>query len=116
MIDTMDNIDKMDNNKLAEIISKFEMPDGNYLIQRHGEFGESEKYWTIENKIDHQLFLLVCTYWHPGFEKEAVFYKENGFNIKKQIPRKIDTFEIPSDKDDPIRKFLYYDLYSLFLI
>jgi hypothetical protein len=45
----MDNKYKMDNSKLGEIISKFEVPTEKYIIEKYGEFGESELYWIIEN-------------------------------------------------------------------
>ena len=107
----MDNIYKMDNSKLGEIISKFEVP-----IEKYGEFGESELYWIIESQESHLKYLLVSTYWHPGVEEEINFYKENGIIIKKPILRKPETLEVIEDKMDPIRKYLYYDIYALFLI
>ena len=59
----MDNIEKMDNKKIMEIVSKFEMPDGDYiLVRERDEFGEGEFYWVIENISNHSKFLLVCTY------------------------------------------------------
>lgn len=69
----MDNMYSMSDTKLAEIVSKFEMPAGDYTIKKHDEFGESELYWIIENRNDKTNYLLVCTYWHPGIEKEAEF-------------------------------------------
>lgn len=112
----MDNIYKMDNSKLGEIISKFEVPTEKYIIEKYGEFGESELYWIIESQESHLKYLLVSTYWHPGVEEEINFYKENGIIIKKPILRKPETLEVIEDKMDPIRKYIYYDIYALFLI
>ena len=113
----MDNIEKMDNKKIMEIVSKFEMPDGDYiLVRERDEFGEGECYWVIENISNHSKFLLVCTYWHPGVEQEIEFYQKNGFNIQKPILRKYDTLEVREDKNNPTRRYLFYDLYALFEI
>ena len=112
----MNNAHDMSDSKLAEIVSKFEMPAGKYVVKKHDEFGESEFYWIIENQDEHLEYLLVNTYWHPGIEKEINFYKENGIFVKKPILRKFKTLEVATDKDDPIRKYLFYDLYALFLI
>lgn len=112
----MDNIYKMDNSKLGEIISKFEVSTEKYIIEKYGEFGESELYWIIESQESHLKYLLVSTHWHPGVEEEINFYKENGIIIKKLILRKPETLEVIEDKMDPIRKYLYYDIYALFLI
>lgn len=107
-------IRKMDKAKMQEIISKFRMPDGEYAIIKHDEFGESEFYWEIEHVKSRKRFLLMNTYWHPGPEEEAKFYHENDYNVKKAILRKFETLEVPEDKDDPRRKYMYYDLYSIF--
>lgn len=107
-------IRKMDKAKMQEIISKFRMPNGEYTIIKHDEFGESEFYWEIEHVKSRKRFLLMNTYWHPGPEEEAKFYRENGYNVKKPILRKFETLEVPEDKDDPRRKYMYYDLYSIF--
>lgn len=112
----INNMCYMDNSKLAEIISKFDMPIGKYIIKTNDEFGESEFYWVIQNQNNSAQYLLVNTYWHPGLKTEIDFYKKEGFNIKKPIQRRTETLEFPEDKDDTIRKYLYYDLYAIFLI
>ena len=112
----MNNIYYMSEAKLDEIISKFEMPSRKYTIKKNDEFGESEFYWVIQNQNNSAQYLLVNTYWHPGLKTEIDFYKKEGFNIKKPIQRRVETLEVPEDKDDAIRKYLYYDLYVIFLI
>ena len=112
----MDNIYYISETKLAEIISKFVMPSGKYTIEKNDEFGEGENYWIIKNRKNSSRYLLVATYWHPKFEEEKKFYKKEGFKITAQIPRRIETLEVPEDKNDSIRKYLFYDLYAIFLI
>lgn len=106
----------MNTIELAEIISKFEMPEGKYVVKEQDEFGESEFYWVVENNDNHLKFLLVCTYWHPGPEKEMNFYKENGIDVKKPILRRFSTLEVAEDEVHPIRKYLFRDLYGLFTL
>ena len=110
----MDNMKNMNKEKLTEIISKFEMPKGEYIIEKHSEFDESEFYWIIKNKENYQSYFLVCSYWHPGVEKEMAYYKKSGIAIKKPILRNAETLEIAGDKEDPIKKYLFYDLYAIF--
>jgi hypothetical protein len=112
----MDDMYYMDDDKLAKIISKFDMPIEKYTIKENGEFGESEVYWVIQNQNNSAQYLLVNTYWHPGLKTEIDFYKKEGFNINKPIQRRTETLEVSEDKNDPIRKYLYYDLYAIFLI
>ena len=82
--------------------------------EKHDEFGESGFCWVIEDSDTHLQFLLACTYWRPGIEKEMSFYKANGFNVKKPILKKINTLEVAEDKYNPIRKYLFRDLYAIF--
>ena len=112
----MDDMYYMDDDKLAKIISKFDMPIEKYSIKKNGEFGESEVYWVIQNQNNSAQYLLVNTYWHPGLKTEIDFYKKEGFNINKPIQRRTETLEVPEDKNYPIIKYLYYDLYAIFLI
>ncbi len=103
-MDDLYNMFKMDQSKLNEIISKFQIPEGGYEIIASGEFGESELYWVIKNKKEHARFLLVNSYWHPVLEKEIDFYRENGFNIEKVILRRPETIETTEDN---LLLFLY---------
>ncbi len=113
-MDDFYNMFKMNQSKLDEIISKFQMPEGEYIIIEHGEFGESELYWVIENKKGHAKFLLVDSYWHPVLEKEINFYKENGFNVARPILRKPETIEPSEDKKDLRTEYLFLFLYAIF--
>ena len=57
----MDDMYYMDDDKLAKIISKFDMPIEKYSIKKNGEFGESEVYWVIQNQNNSAQYLLVNT-------------------------------------------------------
>ena len=83
----MNDIYYMGDDKLKSIISKFQMPKGEYTASYGDDFGESELYWVVEEKNTHKKYLLVNTYWHPKIEKEMAFYRENGFDVKKEIWR-----------------------------
>ncbi len=113
-MDNLYNMFKMDRIKLNEIIAKFQMPEGEYVIIEHGEFGESELYWVIENEKERTKFLLINSYWHPGLEKEIDFYREKGFNIEKPILRKPETIETSENKKDSRTKYLFLFLYVIF--
>ena len=105
----------MNTIELAEIISKFEMPEGKYVIKKHDEFGESEFYWVVENQNDRSNFLLVNTYHHHGVEDEMSFYAKNGFTYIEPVLRKVKTLEYPKNASDDIFKYLY-QTYSVFRI
>ena len=49
------------------------------------------------------------------FLKERVYYEHLGYCLGKMVPRRINTLEIKSDKDDPVFGFLYnnFSLYEL---
>ena len=106
----------MDKEKLKEILSKFQMPQGEYSIESEGDFGESENYWVIAEEETNAKYLLVSTYWHPGIEKEMDFYRKNGFNVKNPILRDFGSLEVAADKDDPNLKYQYFCEYSIFLL
>ena len=44
-----DSVYDMGPARLRSIISKFQMPDGEYIVERGDEFGESEFWWVIKN-------------------------------------------------------------------
>jgi len=108
-----DSIYDMNPSRLRSIVSKFQMPSGEYVVEKGDEFGESELWWIIKNSSNGMHFLLVNTYSHPSLEKEIAFYRENGFNVKKPILRKIETLKRPCDKDDPVWRYLFWT-YAIF--
>ncbi|MBR5939329.1 hypothetical protein IKZ77_02130 [Candidatus Saccharibacteria bacterium] len=108
-----DSVYDMGPARLRSIISKFQMPDGEYIVERGDEFGESEFWWVIKNSINDARFLLVNTYSHPSLEKEMAFYRENGFAVKRPVLRKPETLKRPRDKDDPVWKYLLWT-YAIF--
>ena len=89
------------------------MPDGKYTVEDGDEFGESELWWVVKNLKENKLFLLVNTYSHPGVEKEMVFYRKNGFNVKKPVLRRFDTLKDPKEKNDPEWNYLF-GMYAIF--
>ena len=105
----------MTENKLSEIISKYQMPEGRYLVAQEGSFGESEFFWIIKNESTNKKYLLMNTYSHHGVEDEVKYYREEGFDNLEAIPRKIETLELASDADDEISKYLF-GMYSIFKI
>ena len=104
---------EMTENELSEIISKYQMPEGRYLVVEEGSFGESEFFWVIKNQSTNKKHLLVNTYSHHGVEAEVEYYREEGFDNLEAISRKIETLENASDADDEIFKYLF-GLYSIF--
>ena len=106
---------EMTENKLSEIISKYQMPEGRYLVTQEGSFGESEFFWIIKNESTNKKYLLMNTYSHHGVEDEVEYYREEGFDSLEAIPRRIETLELASDADDEISKYLF-GMYSIFEI
>ena len=106
---------QMTENELSEVISKFQMPEGRYLIEQEGSFGRGEFFWIIKNQSTNQKYLLMNTYSHHGVEAELECYREGGFENLEAIPRRIETLEIPSDVEDEISKYLF-GFYSIFEI
>ena len=105
----------MSKDELKEVISKYQLPIGNYSIKKEGNFGESEFFWVIKNKTTNKEYLLVNTYSHHGIEDEIRCYQQGGFNSLEPIPRKIETLEVKSDTNGEIYKYLF-GLYSIFEI
>ena len=105
----------MPPEKLYGILSKFQMPEGEYVASKGDEFGESEFYWMIENKNTHSKYLLVNTYSHPSSEKEMSYYRKNGFNVKQPILRKIETLDDPNKKNDSEWNYLF-STYAIFIL
>ena len=108
-----ESIYDMKPTRLRSVLSKFQMPDGEYVVEKGDEFGESELWWVIKNLSNGMRFLLVNTYSHPNLENEMAFYRENGFNVKKPILRKLETLKRPRDKDDPEWNYLFWT-YAVF--
>lgn len=106
---------QMTENELSEVISRFQMPQGRYLIEQEGSFGRGEFFWIIKNQSTNQKYLLMNTYSHHGVEAELECYHEEGFSNLEAIPRRIETLEIPSDAEDEISKYLF-GFYSIFEI
>ena len=106
---------QMTENELSEVISRFQMPQGRYLIEQEGSFGRGEFFWIIKNQSTNQKYLLMNTYSHHGVEAELECYREEGFSNLEAIPRRIETLEIPSDAEDEISKYLF-GFYSIFEI
>lgn len=106
---------QMSENELSEVILKFQMPEGRYLIEQEGSFGRGEFFWIIKNQSTNQKYLLMNTYSHHGVEAELECYREEGFDNLEAIPRRIETLEIPSDAEDEISKYLF-GFYSIFEI
>ena len=106
---------QMTENELSEVISRFQMPQGRYLIEQEGSFGRGEFFWIIKNQSTNQKYLLMNTYSHHGVEAELECYREGGFENLEAIPRRIETLEIPSDAEDEISKYLF-GMYSIFEI
>ena len=106
---------QMTENELSEVISKFQMPEGRYLIEQEGSFGRGEFFWIIKNQSTNQKYLLMNTYSHHGVEAELECYREEGFDNLDAIPSRIETLEIPSDAEDEISKYLF-GFYSIFEI
>lgn len=106
---------EMTENELSEVISKYQMPEGRYLVEQEGSFGESEFFWVIKNQLTNQNYLLMNTYSHHGVEDEVEYYSEEGFDNLEAIPRRIETLENTSDAEDEISKYLF-GMYSIFEI
>ena len=106
---------QMTENELSEVISRFQMPQGRYLIEQEGSFGRGEFFWIIKNQSTNQKYLLVNTYSHHGVEAELECYREGGFENLEAIPRRIETLEIASYADDEISKYLF-GMFSFFEI
>ena len=106
---------QMNESRLSDVISKYQMPEGRYLVEGEGSFGESEFFWVIKNQSTNQKYLLMNTYSHHGVEAEVEYYREEGFDNLEAIPRRIETLEIASSADDEISKYLF-GMYSLFEI
>ena len=104
---------EMTENELSGIISKYQMPEGRYLVVQEGSFGESEFFWVIKNESTNKKYLLMNTYSHHGVEAEVEYYREEGFDNLEAIPRRIETLENASDADDEISKYLF-GMYSIF--
>ena len=82
---------EMGDTRLREILSKFQMPDGKYVVEKGSESGEGESWWVIRNQKSGQRFLLANIYSHSNLETEMWFYGENGFDLGKSILRKPNT-------------------------
>lgn len=106
---------QMSESRLGEVISKFQMPEGQYSVVEEGSFGESEFFWVIKNQSTNQKYLLMNTYSHHGVESELECYREEGFDNLEAIPRRIETLEVASDAEDEISKYLF-GMYSIFEI
>lgn len=104
---------EMTKNELSEIISKYQMPEGQYSVEQEGSFGESEFFWVIKNQSTNKKYLLVNTYSHHGVEAELECYREGGFDNLEAIPRRIETLELASDAEDEVSKYLF-GMYSIF--
>ena len=102
-------------SKLSNIVSKYQLPMDNYLVEVDGAFGRGEFFWVIKNQSTNKKYLLVNTYSHHGIESELECYREGGFDNLEAIPRKIETLENASDADDEISKYLF-GMYSIFEI
>lgn len=103
----------MDADKLKEVLSKFEVEEGEYKVAKEDELGESEFVFVIVDKKSPRKYLIANSWRHPGIEEEANYYRENGYPVKKPIPRKISTLEVPEDKDDSFWVYLY-SAYTVF--
>lgn len=106
---------QMGKSELNKVISKYQLPEDQYLIEREGSFGRGEFFWVIENESTNKKYLLMNTYSHHGVEAELECYREGGFDNLEAIPRKIETLENASDADDEIFKYLF-GFYSIFEI
>ena len=106
---------QMSESELSEVVSKYQMPEGRYLIEQEGSFGRGEFFWVIKNESTNKKYLLMNTYSHHGVEAELECYREGGFDNLEAIPRKIETLENASDADDEIFKYLF-GMYSIFEI
>ena len=87
----------MTESELSEIISKYQLPMDDYLVEVGGAFGRGEFFWIIKNQSK-----LEC-------------YREGGFDNLEAIPRRIETIELASDAEDEISKYLF-GMYSIFEI
>lgn len=106
---------EMTEPKISNIISKYQLPMDDYLVEVDGVFGRGEFFWVIKNQSTNKKYLLVNTYSHHGVESELECYREGGFDNLEAIPRRIETLEKASDADDEIFKYLF-GLYSIFEI
>ena len=104
---------EMTESKLSNIISKYQLPMDNYLMEVDGAFGRGEFFWVIKNQSTNKKYLLVNTYSHHGVEAEVEYYREEGFDNLEVIPRRIETLELASDAEDEISKYLF-GMYSIF--
>ena len=85
---------QMTENELSEVISKFQMPEGRYLIEQEGSFGRGEFFWIIKNQSTNQKYLLMNTYSHHGVEAELECYPDD--EISKYLFGMFSLFEIKS--------------------
>ncbi len=92
---------------IEDILSKFQIPKGNYQIIKEDELDESEFIFIIEEQTSKKQYLLSSTYYHPGIKEESNFYKQHGYEVKNPIQRLTGTLEVATDKDDSFYKFLY---------
>ena len=106
---------EMTESKLSNIISKYQLPMDDYLVEVDRAFGRGEFFWVIKNQSTNKKYLLVNTYSHHGIESELECYREGGFDNLEAIPRKIETLENASDAEDEISKYLF-GMYSIFEI
>ena len=106
---------QMSESELNKVISKYQLPEGQYSIEQEGSFGRGEFFWVIKNESTNKKYLLMNTYSHHGVEAEVEYYREEGFENLEAIPRKIETLENASDADDEIFKYLF-GFYSIFEI
>ena len=105
----------MAESELSEIISKYQLPMDDYLVEVGGAFGRGEFFWIIKNQSTNKKCLLLNTYSHHGVESELECYREGGFDNLEAIPRRIETLELASDAEDEISKYLF-GMYSIFEI
>lgn len=104
---------EMTESKLSNIISKYQLPMDNYLVEVDGAFGRGEFFWVIKNQSTNKKYLLVNTYSHHGVVTEVEYYREEGFDNLEVIPRRIETLEFASDAEEEISKYLF-GMYSIF--
>ena len=99
--------------QLKNILYKFQIPKDKYIIVSSDEPDIDEFVYVIRNEADTIRFLLTNSIFRVDFLKERVYYEHLGYCLGKMVPRRINTLEIKSDKDDPVFGFLY-DSFSLY--
>ena len=101
--------------QLKNILYKFQIPKDKYMIVSSDEPDIDEFVYVIKNEADTIRLLLTNSIFRVDFLKERIYYEHLGYCLGKMVPRRINTLEIKSDKDDPVFGFLYnnFSLYEL---